>query len=678
MADKSMEELMNVDVTSVSRKDQKLTKTPAAVYVITQEAIERSGATIIPDLLRMVPGVQVAQVEANRWAISVRGFNDIYSNKVLVLIDGRTVYTPTFSGVYWDQIDIPLNTIERIEVVRGPGGTVWGANAVNGVISIITKKSNETEGALVSAGSGSEQTADYLAQYGGKVGSAFSYRAFGHYASFGDLPTAQGSNGHDGWLMRHAGFRTDWNRSAKNTFMAEGNFFQTNGSQTTIDPLGAFIGGRTLKLTNSAADILFLWTHKHSERFDSALQIYDSSYLRYDAGLREKTNVLDFDYKSHLLLGSRNDIVWGAGYRLTTDRLGSQDNRVNTLSTLGFSVSFAPPSKNYGLFNTFFQDEIRLAENLSLTVGSKLEHNAFTGFEYEPSARFAWTPKDNQTLWLSASRAVRQPSRFDTALNIDFPLIPLGHGLFLNQKTLGNPYLNAETVKDYELGYRISPTKRILFDFTGFYSFYNDLESSALAAPIISPSPQGLIITNRLVNGNRLTAQDYGVEATANWNVNSRWKLSGNYSFLKMNLYSSAADAGLLAAAFQSSVFNQALGMPLVQGILLGVLNKFTNGDNVVQRTSPRNQFNLQSYVDLTPRLSFDTSLYFVGELPAPSIHAYARLDSKIGWKFDKHITVALVGQNLLDPHHLEFGSAFQAVATEVPRSVFGKVVWTF
>ena len=670
IADKSIEELMNIDVTSVSRKDQKLSKIPAAVYVITREMIERSGANIIPDLLRMVPGVQVAQVEANRWAISVRGFNDIYSNKVLVLVDGRTVYTPSFSGVYWDQLDIPLNTIERIEVVRGPGGTVWGANAVNGVISIITRNSQDTKGALVSAGAGSQQTADYLAQYGGAIGGAAAYRAFGHYSSFGTLRTPRGFSGNDGWSMRHGGFRSDWNPSGKDSFMAEGSLFQTDGGQmlpgVSLSPA---------KLTNSGGDILASWTHKNSDRSDGVLQVYDTYYSRLDSGIREKLNTFDLDYKRHTAVGSRNDIVWGVGYRYTSDSLRPSDGVLGTLPILGVSVTFNPPAKNYSLFSAFIQDEIRLAENLSLTVGTKVEHNGFTGFEYEPSARLAWSLPNAQTLWLAASKAVRQPSRYDTALDVALPLIPVGPGMFLNQQTWGDPNFRTETLRDYEVGYRISLGSRILLDLTGFYSFYGNLESVELVTPQVTFTPGGILVSSALQYGNSLSAQNYGAESSVTWNAASRWKLAGSYSWLKANVYGPSVESSIRQLSSQDPLISQLVGSGAVQGIL-NSSDTFTN--NLAEGSLPRHQFTVQSYLDLTTKLSFDNSLYFVDTLPARGVPAYARFDSMLGWKIRRGITASLVGQNLLSPHHVEFGNVEQATATETTRSIFGKVVWSF
>jgi len=676
IANKSIEELMNIDVTSVSRKEQKLSKIPAAVYVITQQAIERSGVNIIPDLLRMVPGVQVAQVEADRWAISVRGFNDIYSNKVLVLVDGRTVYTPSFSGVYWDQLDIPLDTIERIEVIRGPGGTVWGANAVNGVISIITKSSKETPGLSITAGAGSQQTADFEARYGGNIGSGLSYRAFGHYTSFASLATPEGRSGNDAWRMRHAGFRADWNKSGKDTFMLEGGIFQTNGGQAILAPANTVLETAAAKLTNTGGNILTQWTHRYSGSWDSTLAVYDTNYSRHDTGITEKLNVLDFDYQNHVRVGSRNDVVWGTGYRNTADRIGSSMDGLRMLRTIGYTAAVRPPSKDYNLFSAFLQDEIHINEDLSFTIGSKFEHNAFSGFEYEPSARLAWTPTGTQTLWLAASKAVRQPSRYDTGIDVSFPVIPVASGVSLNQTFSGNPNLKAEQLLDYEAGYRTALGSGVLIDLTAFYSFYNNLEAPQLGAPTSTIDPSGLLITLPVVFANSYKAQNYGSELAVTWNAASQWKLVGSYSWLKMNVARSPADSSSTLQWFRST---SPAGFPLasLQQVLQSANQSIVETGSTA-RVSPRSQFGIQSYLDLTSRLTFDSSLYFVGGLPAAGVPAYARLDSRLGWKLRKGIDASIVGQNLLSPHHLEFGNVEQAIATEVDRSVFGKIVWTF
>ncbi len=662
---------MNIDVTSVSRKEQKLSKTPAAVYVITREAIARSGATTVPDLLRMAPGVQVAQVEANRWAISVRGFNSIYSNKLLVLVDGRTVYTPTFSGVYWDQLDIPLDTIARIEVVRGPGGAVWGANAVNSVINIITEDSKDTQGTRISAGAGSFQTGNYEARVGGKLGQAGTYRAFGDFSSFGNLRTAQGQSGHDAWQVGHGGFRADLSRSAKDAFVLEGNVFRTDGGQT-VAPRGlAAFGVIAQPLNDYGFDITGRWTRTHSDRSQSTLQIYGSSYSRLDSGLVEKVNALDFDFQNHTAIGSRNDLVWGLGYRFNHDNIGEAFNQTGNPTSLGFTIQLLPPSKNYDLFSGFLQDEISLADNLALTIGTKVEHNAFTGFEYEPSVRLAWTPNSASTLWMAASKAVRQPSRLDTAFKLQFPVSYLSNSFGITQYLSGNPHFQAEAVHDYELGYRIVPSTRVSFDLAAFYSFYRGLQDSFIGNPNLMYGPGLLVVNVPIISGNGLKSQNYGGEASATWNVASRWKLGSSYSFLRCSFYqaaSSTADpaatlAGVLPVGIAQEFARQVGSTALGQGLF---------------GTAPQHQFNVQSYLDLSPKFSFDSSAFFVGRLAGSGIPAYTRVDAHLAYKLRKGVELSLVGQNLLSPRHAEFGDATQSVHTLAERSMFGKAVWTF
>jgi iron complex outermembrane receptor protein len=382
----SVEDLMNIEVTSVSRKEQKFAKTGAAVFVITQEDIHRSGATNIPDVLRMAPGVDVARIDANRWAVSIRGFNSLYGNKVLVLIDGRSVYSDSFSGVNWDQQDVPLEDIDRIEVIRGPGGTVWGANAVNGVINIITKDSRKTHGGLIGAGGGNQTAADSLVQYGGTAGSNGSYRAFGHYFGINNSVTPGGQPATDGWNGSHGGFRSDWDLSTRDTLSVQADAMRTSGGEsiTAIFPNIPLQTSLNEPVTNALADVLARWEHTLANGSQTSLQVYyDYVHRVGDTGVAEYHRTTDVEFQYHLAVGSRHDVVWGLDYRF--------DN-VDLYSPFEYSAIFSPPSHNDSLAAMFLQDEITITKSLSVTVGSKLEHNVYTGFEYEPSAQMVWTP----------------------------------------------------------------------------------------------------------------------------------------------------------------------------------------------------------------------------------------------------------------------------------------------
>lgn len=634
----SLEDLMNIKITSVSKKPENLSRTPAAIYVITQEDIERSGARNIPDLLRMAPGVDVAQVDANRWAISIRGFNDLYSDKVLVLIDGRTVYTPIFSGVYWDQMDVPLNDIERIEVIRGPGGTIWGANAVNGVINIITKSAKDTQGASATLGAGSAEKTDDEVQYGGKIGKKGYYRVFGHYADYGSLNDAAHRSDLDAWQLWHSGFRADLNPAGKNSATLEGDAFTTDAgglSTTGFKPNALNTEIYDDKVANTGGSVLAKWSHTFSPRSSASLQFYDSYYSRVDSGFPEKLNTADFEFQNHISLGSRHDVVWGLGYRDYNDDLGQ-----------GLFVTFNPAEKNYGLFSAFFQDEIRLTDALRLTVGAREEHNAFTGFEDEPGARLSWAINDKQTLWMSASKADRQPGRLDTDVMADVAVLPLPGGLTDDVTISGNPDFRDEQVRDYEVGYRAMITPKVSADLTSFYSFYHDLRTNEPISNTFVFVPPPPHLDTLVTWTNAMHGQDYGAEAALNWSVTPRWKLSGSYSWLKMNLNLDPNSLDTTSVAQESQ--------------------------------SPEHQFNIRSYLNITHSVSFDTALYYVSNVPAYFIPDYTRVDARLAWQINKWVQVSATGQNLLSPQHFEYADLYQAIASEAARSIFGQIRLSF
>ena len=636
----SLEDLMNVHVTSVSKRDQKLSKTGAAMYVINQEDIRRSGATDIPDLLRMVPGVDVAQIDSNQWAVSIRGFNLAFSNKVLVLIDGRSVYVNTFSGALWDVIDVPLEDIERIEVIRGPGGTVWGANAVNGVINIITKHSRDTKGGLVTAGAGSKETAAGLAQYGGDIGSKGTYRVFGQYANVDHSAFSGGQRAADGWHEWHAGFRSDWNLSSRDTLMVSGDLLTTaaGGTMTATfpdaPPRQAEVDRR---LTNTSADVLGRWDHTLANGSDTSLQFYYSALQRDgEAGVNVSNNTADVEFKHHLAAGARNDLVWGLDYRVTTD---------DVRPVASYALRINPPHRTDNLFSAFVQDEIQLSRSVFLTLGAKFEHNAYTGFEYEPSAQLVWTATDRHTFWVSAARAIRQPARSDFGAQFNAGIQPLPGGGIALVTLSGSSDVQAENLYDFEAGYRAQINPRLSLDFTGFLSYYHELATTDPQAPFFAPDPGFLVIP--LVYGNLAQARDYGVEFFAHWNVVSRWKISPGYSLLRMTVQRDPSSQD-----------------PMIEQ---------TPGD------APQHQFQIRSLLNLRRNLEWDSSLMYVSSLTNQNIPSYVRVDTRLGWRLGECVELSLTGQNLLTPRHLEFFDAGGTILhTEVQRSVFGKITWRF
>jgi len=632
----SIDDLMNIQVTSVSKKEQKMSKVAAAIFVITQEDIHRSGATNIPDLLRMVPGLDVGQIDANIWAISARGFNLQFANKLLVLIDGRAVYTPLFGGVFWDTQDVPLEDIDRIEVVRGPGGTVWGSNAVNGVINVITKKAADTLGTLVTAGGGWQEQGFGTLQYGGKINRDINYRAFAKYLNHDHFPDLERQDAEDGWHLLHGGFRADTSVSNKDSLTAQGDLY--TGSEGAKLETSSFFPPVNVTVTRiahlSGGNFLTRWNHSSSSRSGSALQFYFDRYTRSGPGSHEVRNTFDFDFQHHVAWGSRQDLIWGVGYRHSTD---------HTIGTI--DQAFVPASRVIQIFNAFVQDEITLVPgNVFLTVGTKLEHNTFSGFEFQPSLRLAWTPNERRTVWAAVSRASRTPTRRDTGLDAVVAALPGPAEVAV----LGDPMAQSEDVVAYEVGYRAQPKKQVSFDVAAFYNVYHQLQSVEPQPPFVQviPPPPLLVIPLRL--SNKLHGTTDGIEASVNWKATDRWTLSPGYSLLQMHLH---ADSGSLdttsAADFQSS--------------------------------DPRHQAQLRSHLELAHGFAWDATAYFIGNIPDQLVASYVRLDTQLTWRFAESMGLSLVGQNLLRDHHVEFNDDLQAVnSSQVKRSAYAKFTWRF
>jgi iron complex outermembrane receptor protein len=632
-----VEDLMNVKVTSVSKREQSLARAAAAVFVINQEDIRRSGATNIPDLLRMAPGVDVEQIDANAWAISVRGFNSRYSNKVLVLIDGRTVYTPSFSGVFWEHLDMPLENIERIEVIRGPGATVWGANAVNGVISIFTKSSKDTKGGLIAAGAGSQVHALGMVQYGGAAGKDGAYRAFGKAFDVGNSAMPDGSPAADHWFRVHGGFRADWDLSSRDSLMVQGDLFANEASQTRRSGYIPSAPGPiyTQSLDAAGGDVLARWEHDLAGGSQMSFQTYFDTYRRTDMGVPEVLQTYDLDFQHHIAAGDRHDIVWGLGYRVS-------DSTVSP----GYSIGFKPPSKTDSLYSGFLQDEIRVSDSLWFTIGGKLEHNPYTGLQTEPSVRLAWSPPGGQhTLWAAAAKAIRQPARSDTTLQVDGETIPLSPYLVEVIRLIGNPRTKNEELRDYELGYRTEFTRILSLDVATFFSFYRHLQTLEFQPTVVVPGVPVQIEVPVLFD-NKSHAITYGGELSLRWNVTSRWRISPGYSYLHATLRRDPTSSGT-TPFFVSTDF-------------------------------PQNMVQIRSSLNLSRGVEFDQSLYYTARLPGGSIPGHARLDLRLGRRFGERAEISLVGQNLLRPRSMEYGDAFSIIGAQSVRSIYGQVTWRF
>ncbi len=479
----SIEDLMNVKVTSVSKKEQKLGDSAAAIYVISQEDIRHSGMTSIPELLRMVPGLNVAQIDGNLWAVSSRGFNSQFASDLLVLIDGRTVYTPLYSGVYWDVQDLMLEDVDRIEVIRGPGAAVWGANAVNGVINVITKPAQDTQGGLISTAASTGEQRSAAVRYGGTLGSGRYFRVYGKFLKRDGLVYSDGSPSADGWDAARGGFRSDLQISGSDSLTAQGDFYHGNeGEHVTFSALDPMIYSANDLVQVEGGNLLGRWKHVSSARSDFSLQAYFDNTQREEYLLGARVSTFDLEFQHHRLLGEHQEILWGLNYRRVEDSLRGSP-----------TVTFGQNHEGTNLFGGFVQDEIGLlSHRLRVILGSKVEHNDYTGFEVQPSARalFALTPKHR--LWAAVSRAVSTPSQAErnTDLCVSSFTTPSGIATLVN--FMGNPRLSSEQLLAYDGGYRWEATSRISLDLAGFYDFYHDMDAVVPGSPVMIPVPPTL------------------------------------------------------------------------------------------------------------------------------------------------------------------------------------------
>jgi iron complex outermembrane recepter protein len=641
LTEKSLEDLMNINVTSVSKKEQKTSQAPGAIFVISQDDIRRSGAENIPDLLRMVPGLDVAQIDAGKWAISARGFNGQYSNKLLVLIDGRTVYTPIFAGVFWDSQNVPLDTIERIEVIRGPGAAVWGSNAMNGVINIITLNSANTQGGYLSAGIGNISTGSETLRYGGKIRGLGTYRVYAEGFHYDSLPTLNGLDGKDDWRLVHGGFRADSVLSAKDSVITEGETYKGDAGEMATTPISLTPPEtETVALHDvySGWNLLSKWSHTVSPGSQTSLQMYFDRTNRDDTTYAVGLNIFDMEFQHHVAVGARQDVVWGVGYRVSSD---------DTVPTL--RIIFTPQDRNLHLFSSFVQDEITVRpERLQLNLGARVELNDYTGFGFQPSARLVWTPDRNNMVWGAISSADRTPSRSDTDIRVNYVALPGPGSMPMLVSLFGNPNFKNERLTAFEVGYRNSWTSTLSIDSTIFYNRYRDLVSLEPGEPTIetNPAPAHLLVPSYFSNG--LHGETHGLELFANWKAARFWTLSPGYAFFSMHLHPSAGS------------------------------RDFTDADGT-EGATPDHQAQLRSSITLPHNLQWNASAYFVDRLPAESIPSYTRIDMGLIWNAGERVSLSVVGQNLSKSLHPEYAGPSSTVQTDLMRrSAYAKLTWSF
>ncbi len=635
----SLTELYNVEITTVSKRGESLAKAKAAVHVITQEDIRRSGATSIPELLRLAPGMNVAQVNSNTWAISARGFNWVYAGKLLVLIDGRTVYNHIFSGVFWDEQDYVLEDIERIEVIRGPGAALWGANAENGVINIITKKAKDTQGGILSAGGGDEEQGFGTLRYGGQLNDNTYYRIYTKYFDRDSFKDTSDSDAHDEWDQFRSGFRLDSDLSEDHSLTLQGDIY--NGESGIVRQIPVltppYLSVDAADIHMSGGNILARWESSFTYNSKTSFQLYYDRARREENNTSTERNTFDLEFQHNFPIGDSHYIIWGLGYRFIKDDLNGD-----------LFISFDPETRDSDLYSAFLQDDITLIEDrLYLTAGTKLEHNDYSGFEIQPSLRMSWLPLKGHTAWAAISKAVRTPNRLNHDATIPFSAFPNKDGSTILLQIYGNDDVESHNLTAYELGYRFQPAERTSIDFTAFYNDHGSLITIEQGNTFYETNSLQPYLVVPLYFDNEMKGESYGAELTATYQVTKRWKLTAWYTWLEMQLHQTGSSTDTTSAAAEGY--------------------------------SPKHQFHIRSNLDLPYHLELDTALYYVDSLPELDISDYFRFDIRLGWRPASNLEVSIAGQNLLDDRHEEFLSERGGIgATEIERVVYGKVTWRF
>ena len=624
----------NTEIFSLSKKKENAFDAPSATYVLSSEDIRRSGATSIPEALRMVPGLQVARMDGNKWAITARGFNRQFSNKLLVMIDGRTVYTTLFSGTVWDIQDYVLEDVDRIEVVKGPGGTIWGANAVNGVINIITKSAVQTQGTYVSQIAGDQDKSITEARYGGQTESKDAYRFYVKKAVREGLNRADGAgSNNDGIKQDRAGFRYDISSIKDSSITVHGdafsgvaqNYFSTLANPTKNDK------------DSKGMNLVVNWNKKLSNKSNFIL----NSYLDYDQFsipiLKRAARTFDVDFQHFYNFSKENQFIWGVGYRQIMDHIN--ESEVNGNLPLHYSSS----KRNDQWFSGFIQDKIGLIpDKLYLTLGTKIEKNDFTGFEYQPNARLSYYPARNQTLWAAVSRSVRTPTRGESDVTIRT-------GSSATIVSQGSPAYGIEQLIAYEAGYRIKPTSKTLLDASVFYNDYSKLRT------LESNNPNG--VTPVLANLG--SAESYGFELTGKWQAMDNWKLEVNYDHLNLFTHVSAASTDETQILKTDTLSN-------------------------AEGQSPRDQVKLKSFYNITPKVEFDNIFYYVGGLnkgitnTGAGIPSYITWDTRLGYLMTRNLDLSIGIRDLMNQTHSEFKGALYNRQTVVGRTYYFKMVWQY
>jgi iron complex outermembrane receptor protein len=634
----SLEELSQIEVTTPSKAPESAFRAPVAIYVITGEDIRRSGATSIPEALRLAPGVEVQRIDSNRWSIGIRGFGSRLTRSVLVLIDGRTVYTTLFAGTYWEAQDTDMPDIDRIEVIRGPGGVIWGPNAVDGVINVITKSSKDTQGLLVSVLGGNANLGSTTIRYGGSNASNFTYRVYAKALAGAHEDHSDGNN-YDAWRSAQTGFRMEWNQSARGNFTLQGDGYveaagEGAGAVSYTPPYSQTLYGYEYL---SGANILGRWEKTLSPGNDVQVQAYLDRTNHRELNLADYRTVYDVDYLQRVKWGSRQQISFGLGARV----IPIYDPIVFT------GLTFTPIHRTDQLYTAFFQDDIELLrDRLTLSLGTKLLHTNFTSFEPEPSARLSWTPSHTQTIWASFTHAIRTPSDAEANFTLSGYVGPAG-GLQAFAAFLPNTRFAPEQLNGFEAGYRRLLGKSVLIDFAAFQNHYHDLFDEEFIVPSFSlsdaPPPLHLLLPAQFRNG--LLGHTAGFEIAPEWRPLPFWRLRGSYSYLDLVLGKSPTSGDL------------------------GTIPSMEGG-------SPKHQVMAASSFDLGKKLQLDLDYRYISALGALGIPAYSTMDARLAWRLRPAVEVSLTGQNLLQADHLEY-PADAGPNVAIQRSAYLQIIWT-
>jgi iron complex outermembrane receptor protein len=625
LTEMSIEDLLNIEVTSVARREQKLSQSASAVYVITHEDIRRSGATTLPDVLRLAPGVQVMQMDGVKWGVSIRGFNGRFSNKLLVMIDGRSIYSPIFAGVHWEASDVLLEDVDRIEVIRGPGATLWGSNAVNGVINIITRPARETQGVRVTAGGGNQEGGFGSVRMGGAAGSQIHYRFYSKYNSRSGMLLPSGGRANDNLRKSQGGFRIDWLPSERDEVLLSGDAYEGAGGerfQVTLrsPPYQQEMPYRT---SMSGANLIARWTRRHSERSQTQFQLYFDRVNRDNLLERNTSYSLGDAELQHQHDLSRHRLMVGVGYRVSRD--GSPTEWFATLD---------PSRRTLQRVNAFVQDEISLVPGrLLLTVGSKFENNTYTDWRAQPSFSLLANLTGKSTFWLSAARADRSPSRVERDLVFDLFFAPGPQDSLLRSQVRGNDQVGPEHLLSFGSGYRFSPLPGLSFDLAAFYNVYDGIAVVIAEPPVfLGGTPPTTLLPLTFANADE-NQRLYGAEAAVSWRPLEAGALRLSYSWLRGGV------------------------------------------DTESDVIGPGHQLAARWSWNLPGGLEWDSTYYFTDAYNV--VPAQHRVDTRLGWRPARRWELSIVGQHLLNSQHLET-PPLVVVPTEVGRSIYGKLTWGF